>query len=343
MPLPALLIPLAIAGGSAVAQAAAKLRSHERLNALRTELEELESHHRDEVLPLYERQIGLCHRLDLPEPEFPSSLREREELPAPPPLWRRLLRRYKRTVADGSPHSRAGIIGRQGAGFAAGAVWKAWSATILNLVRPMGARLLTLFPAAAPAVGTGSSLLFGVSLRFALGIVSVAAIVVGPLLLAWAIIREVRKVRKARRELEAIRTRRSEELAAYAARTRQLQWQARTHAYAICRFEARGRYTGVPYSSRRRRSLRARCSRRTPRRSSPCGEGRPHALGSVTAVTGDCSHGPLAGSRSIRYRSSSLLTPYSSASATSLPHVASSTKTPCCRRRCVFRYSISPG
>ncbi len=256
MPLPALLLPLAIAGGSALAQAAAKLRSHERLNALRAELEELESRHRDEILPLYERQVGLCHRLDLPEPEFPSSLREREELPAPPPLWRRLLRRYKRTVADGSPHSRVSIIGRQGAGFAAGAVWKAWSATILNLVRPMGARLLTLFPGAAPAVGTGSSLLFGVSLRFALGIVSVAAIVVGPLLLAWAIIREVRKVRKARRELEAIRTRRSEELAAHAARTRQLQWQARTHAYTTCHARLRAR-RGSSYSWRKRRSMRA--------------------------------------------------------------------------------------
>ena len=256
MPLPALLIPLAIAGGSAVAQAAAKLKSHERLNALRTELEELESHHRDEIVPVYERQVALCHRLGLPEPEFPPSQQEREELPAPPPLWRRLLRRRTRTVAEGSPHSRVGIIGRQGAGFAAGAVWKAWSATILNLVRPIGARLLTLFPGAAPAVGTGSSLVFGISLRFALGIVSVAAIVVGPLLLAWAVVREVRKVRKARRELEAIRVQRHAELAGYAARTRQLQWQARTHAYANSRFRAQALH-GIPYSRRRRRGLLA--------------------------------------------------------------------------------------
>lgn len=253
MPLPALLIPLAIAGGSAVAQAAAKLKSHERLNMLRAELEDLESHHRDEILQQYERQMGLCRRLSLPEPEFPASLLESKTLSEPPSLWRRLLRRQKRTVADGSPHSRASIIGRQGAGFAAGAVWKAWSATILNLVRPMGARLLTLFPGAAPAIGTGSSLVFGVSLRFALGVVSIAAIVVGPLLLAWAIIREVRKVRKARRELETIRVQRDVELTSYTARTRLLQRQARMRAYTNCRVRTRTRKSSV-YTPRRRRT-----------------------------------------------------------------------------------------
>ncbi len=256
MPLPALLIPLAIAGGSAVAQAAAKLRSHERLNALRAELQELESHHREEILPLYEQQVGLCHRLGLPEPEYPASLQENATLLDPPPLWRRLLRRQKRTVADGSPHSRTSIIGRQGAGFAAGTVWKVWSATILNLVRPVGAKLLTLFPGAAPAVGTTSSLVFGISLRFALGIVSVAAFVVGPLLLAWAVVREVRKVRKARHELETIRARRHEELTAYTARTRLLQRNVRMRAYTSCRVRHRVRQSNG-YTSRRRRGKRA--------------------------------------------------------------------------------------
>lgn len=265
MPLPALLIPLAIAGGSAVAQAAAKLKSHERLNALRAELEDLESHHRDEILHQYEQQVHLCHRLRLAEPEYPASLQKSETLPGPPPLWRRLLRRQKRTVADGSPHSRAGIIGRQGAGFAAGTVWKVWSATILNLVRPVTAKLLTLFPGAAPAVGTGSSLVFGISLRFALGIVSVAAFVVAPLLLAWAIVREVRKVRKARHELETIRTQRHEELNTYKARTRLLQRNVRMRAYTSCRVRHRIRQASA-HTSRRRRgnSAAARPGRPAP-------------------------------------------------------------------------------
>ena len=268
MPLPALLLPLAIAGGSAVAQAAAKLKSHERLNALRAELEEFESHHRDEMIRQHERQVALCRRLHLPGPEFPPSRWESEEPPAPPPLWMRLLRRRRRTVADGSPHSRVGIIGRQGAGFAAGAVWKAWSATIMNLLRPMTAKLLALFPGAAPAVGTSSSLVFGVSLRLALGVVSIAAFVVGPLLLTWAVVREVRKVRKARRELEAVRTRRRAELAGYTARTRQLQWRARARACARARALVRTRHAS-PYTSWRRRGIHAAGLSRRPDPTAP--------------------------------------------------------------------------
>ena len=264
MPLPALLIPLAIAGGSAVAQAAAKLKSHERLNALRAELQELESRHREELLPLYEQQVGLCHRLGLPEPEYPASLLESEQPPPPPPLWRRVLRRRKRTVADGSPHSRVSIIGRQGAGFAAGTAWKVWSATILNIVRPMTARLLTLFPGAAPAVGTGSSLVFGISLRFALGIVSVAAFIVAPLLLGLAIMREVLKVRKARRELEAIRIRRHEELTAYTARTRLLQRNVRMRAYTNCRVKRRTLHANTSAARRPRHLVRRSCEDRNP-------------------------------------------------------------------------------
>ena len=194
--------------------------------------------------------------LGVPEPEYPASLQDNETLPEAPPLWRRVLRRRKRTVADGSPHSRTSIIGRQGAGFAAGTVWKVWSATVLNIVRPMGAKLLTLFPGAAPAVGTTSSLAFGISLRFALGIVSVAAFIVGPLLLAFAVIREVRKVRKARHELETIRRRRHKELATYRSRTRLLQRNVRMRAYTSCRVRHRVRHAGV-HASRRRRSSRA--------------------------------------------------------------------------------------
>lgn len=268
MPLPALLIPLAIAGGSAVAQAAAKLRSHERLNALRAELEELEARHREEVMPLYERQKELCHRLKLPGPELPYSLQEHEHVPESPPLWKRLLRRRKRTVADGSPHSRAYIIGRQGAGFAAGAVWKAWSSAVMNLLRPMTAKLLTLFPGAAPAVGTGSSLVFGISLRFALGVVSVAAILVGPLLLALAIVREVRKVRKARRELESIRQGWHGELADYTSRTRLLERQARMRVYTSCRVRRRVR-NAVSHTSRRPRAVRGAHTWRRPAPTAP--------------------------------------------------------------------------
>ena len=233
MPLPFFVIPLAVAGGSAAAQAIAKLKSHARLNALRAELEERESSHRDEMRQQYDRQVELCRELDLPEPELPSVLRElppSEDEEPQIPRWRRLLKRRERTVADGSPHSRALIIGRHGASFAAGTVWRVWSATILNLLRPLTARLLTLLPRLATILprfaafgGTGGSIAASTGLRFALGAFNIVGIIVGPLLAAWSITQEIRNVRKANRELDDTRLRRHDELARCAARTRQLE------------------------------------------------------------------------------------------------------------------------
>ena len=228
MPLPLLLIPLAVAGGSAAAQAVAKLRSHARLNALHAELEELESRHRDDMRQHYERQVELCSRLDLPEPEQPLVLRETQQAEAadePEPRWRRLLKRRERTLADGSPHSRAAIVGRHGASFAAGAVWRMWSTTILNVLRPLSARLLTILPRFAAFGGTGGSIAASTGLRFALGAFNIVGIIVGPALAAWSITQEIRNVRKAHRELDATRMQRQDELARYTARTRQLERQ----------------------------------------------------------------------------------------------------------------------
>ena len=235
MPLPFLVIPLAVAGGSAVVQAVAKLKSHARLNALRAELEEVESHHRDEMRQQYERQVALCRQLDIEEPELPTILREPEDADAveeDTPRWRRLLIRRERTLADGSPHSKLSIIGRHGGGFAAGAIWRVWSATILNVVRPLSTRLLTLLPKVATILprfaafgGTGGSIAASTGLRFALGAFNIVGIIVGPLLAGWAIFQEIRNVRRAKQELEETRLQRQEELYRYTARTRQLERQ----------------------------------------------------------------------------------------------------------------------
>ena len=232
MALPFLVIPLAVAGGSAIVQAVAKLKSHARLNALRAELEELESQHREDVRHQYERQIELCCQLDLPEPELPSVLREPRKVleeEQQEPLWRRLLKRRERTLADGSPHhSRAGIIGRHGASFAAGAIWRVWSAVILNWIRPITAflpRIATILPRFAALGGTGGSIAASTGLRFALGAFNIVGIIVGPLLAGWAIFQEVRNVRRARHELETTRIERQDQLYRYAARTRQLERQ----------------------------------------------------------------------------------------------------------------------
>ena len=232
MALPFLVIPLAVAGGSAIVQAIAKLKSHARLNQLRTELEELESRHRDEMRQHYERQIALSRELDLPEPAMPSVLQQPREVleeEQQEPLWRRLLKRRERTLADGSPHhSRAGIIGRHGASFAAGAIWRVWSAVILNWVRPIIAffpRLATILPRFAALGGTGGSIAASTGLRFALGAFNIIGIIVGPLLAGWAIFQEVRNVRRARHELEETKFERQRELYRYTARTRQLERQ----------------------------------------------------------------------------------------------------------------------
>ena len=228
MPLPLLLVPLAAAGGSALAQAIAKLRSHRRLNELRDELERLESQHRGEMRRHFDLQVDLCRQLGRQEPELPAVLHtmQQPDVTEPPvPRWRRLLKRRARTVADGSPHTRFGIIGRHGASFAASAVWRTSSTAIINVVRPVGMRLLTFAPRFASIGGTGGSIAASTGLRFALGAFTVVGIVVGPILAVWSIISEVKKVRKARRELEAKRMQRESELTEYAATTGQLQMQ----------------------------------------------------------------------------------------------------------------------
>ena len=231
MPLPLLLIPLAVAGGSALAQTVSKLRTHSQLNGLQGQLKQLESQHWEQMQKHYDRQTELCLMLGLPEPELPTALREPEPAEAtetPVPRWRRLLKPQKRTLADGSPHTRSGIIGRHAASFAAGTVWRTVSAPVMNVVRPVAARLLTFAPQFAATGAAGSSILASTTLRFALSAVSVVGLVLGPALAALSIFREVQKVRKARRELDATRIQLQEELAQYAAQTHQLEQQAAT-------------------------------------------------------------------------------------------------------------------
>ncbi len=233
MPLPLILVPLAVAGGSAVAQTVAKLKSHARLNELRDELDELESRHRQEVRQHFERQLALCQQLDLPEPELPDVLRvsgQSEAVEPPAPRWRRMLKRRTRTLADGSPHSRLGIIGRHAGSFAAGAVWRTFGAPIMNILRPVIVRILTFLPRLAAFGGTGGSIAASTGLRFALGAFTIVGIVLGPIFAAWAIVSEIRNVRKARRELDTTRAQRQAELTRYAARTRQLQAELETES-----------------------------------------------------------------------------------------------------------------
>ena len=228
MPLPILLVPLAVAGGSALVQLVAKLKSHARLNTLRDELEELESSHQAEMRQQYDRQLELCLHLGLPEPEPPPVLRQSDQPEADEPrtpLWRRVLKRRPRTLADGSPHSRLGIVGRHGGSFAASAVWRTMSGPVLNVLRPIAAKVLTFAPRIAAVGGTGGSIAASTGLRFALGAFTIVGIVLGPVFAAWSIVSEIKNVKKAQAELETTRIQQQAELTRYAARTRQLQSQ----------------------------------------------------------------------------------------------------------------------
>ena len=228
MPLPLLLIPLAVAGGSAVAQTVAKLRTHGRLSALRAELEELEAHYREELRQHYDRQAALYRELGWGELAPPAALDERRQPEAAAqgqPWWRRLLKRRRRGLLEGPAQSRTSIVGRHGAGFAAGTVWRTSSAAIMDVVGPVITRILTFAPRFAAVGSGGSSIVAATGLRFAVGVFTAFGIVLGPILAAVAIFREIRRVRKARWELETTRLQRQADLNRCAVRTRQLQWQ----------------------------------------------------------------------------------------------------------------------
>ena len=211
MPLPVLLLPIALAGGSAAIQAACKVRAHRKLTQLHQELEEARQQHVQEMQRQYDRQLELCDQLGLPEPDLPAAL-----LPQPEPeleqgRWSqmrskirdRLPLRKKRALLDQRPGgSSVTIVGRHGASFAASTVWKTSSAPIIRFVQPVAARTVTFMPRFA-SVGGGAtgSIAASTGLRFALSAVSIAGLVIGPALAAWTVWSEYRKVKKARVEL----------------------------------------------------------------------------------------------------------------------------------------------
>ena len=241
MPLPLLLIPLAIAGGSTLAQVAAKLRAHSRLNRLKEELEQVESRHLEEMAYHHGRQVELCLLLGLPEPGLPEVLQpppQQEDIPRPVPKWRRFLQHRRHTVAQGSPHTRFGIIGRHGSSFLAGTIWRTLSGPILNVVQPLAGRVLSFLPRFAAVGGTGGSLAASTGVRFAVGTVSAVGLVLGPALATVAIAKEVKTVNRARRELQATRVRLQRESARTAAQTRALERRAASASTPARQLEA---------------------------------------------------------------------------------------------------------
>ena len=229
MPIPLLVIPIALAGGCAAIQAASKIRAHRKLTRLHQELDEARQEHIDLVRRHYERQLELCADLGLPEPELPLALQPQPE-PEPANNLRSRIRsrlpfRKKATLLDQRPGgSSATIVGRHGASFAASTVWKTSSGPILRFVQPIGARAVAFVPKfAAAGGGATGSIAASTGLRFALSAFSIVGIVVGPALAAWTVYSEYRKVRKARAELADTLAQFDVELDEMAQRTAQLE------------------------------------------------------------------------------------------------------------------------
>ena len=241
MPLPLLLIPIAVTVGSAGVQAVGKLRSRKELNSLRAQLADAQARHRHLLTEYYLRQHFLCRQLGLEPPAKPESL-----LPPQPadegeentsqPRWRRVLRRKPQaTLTQGSTGSAKHIVGRHSASVATSVVWKTTSANILRivqpvgtrLIQPVGSRLVTIAPRFATvgggAASTGGSIAGSSAARIAIGSFTVVGIVIGPAIAAWTVTSEIRKIRKARRDLRNMLSQQDRELAGFRVRGRRLE------------------------------------------------------------------------------------------------------------------------
>lgn len=242
MPLPLLLVPIAVTVGSAAAQAVGKLRARKELNSLRAQLADAQARHRSLLTEYYLRHHFLCRQLGLEPPGRSESL-------APPEpayeaetvrksLWRKVVPlRPKTTLTQGSTGSAKQIVGRHSFSAVSGVIWKTSSANILRVVQPVGARviqpvatrLITIAPRFAGlgggAASTGGSLAASTAARTVIASVSVVGIVIGPAVAVWTITSEVRKIKQARRELARLLARQDMELASFRVRNRRLEAQ----------------------------------------------------------------------------------------------------------------------
>ena len=245
MPLPLLAIPIAVTVGSAAAQMAGKLKSRKELNDLRARLASARERHRHLLTEYYLRQHYLCRQLGLEPPEKPASL-----LPPEPveenveeirqPRWKKVIRRKeKTTLTQGSTGSARVIVGRHSFSAVSGVVWKTTSASIMRVVEPVGLRVIQpvgarivpyaprLLTLGGGASSTGGSVAASTAARATLAGISGVGLLLGPAIAAWTIASEIRKIKKARRDLTVLLANQDMELAGFRVRNRRLEaWHA---------------------------------------------------------------------------------------------------------------------
>ena len=237
-----------MAGICAVIQAVVKVRAHRQLTRLHRELDLARQGHIEAMQIQHERQRQLCADLGLPEPPLPEILQPQPEPDAAAKRRFRIPVRLpfgnKQPLLHQAPRgSSAFIVGRYGASFAASTVWKTSSGNILRLLSPVTSRFLSFAPRvagfaprfAAAGGGATGSIAASTGVRFALGAISIVGLVIGPVLTAWAVYRELRKVRAARVEHAETLSQFNADLEAMMRRTAELEAQAPAEARPAAR------------------------------------------------------------------------------------------------------------
>ena len=248
-----LVAAIVMAGICAVIQAVVKVRAHRQLTRLHRELDLARQGHIEAMQVQYERQCELSAQLGLVEPPLPEVLQPQ---PEPDPTTKRRFRipvglpfRQSGSILEQAPRgSSAFIVGRYGASFAASTVWKTSSGSILRLASPVTSRFLAFAPRvagfmprfAAAGGGVTGSIAASTGVRFALGAISIIGLVIGPALTAWAVYRELRKVRRARQEQADTLAQFSADLDAMNRRTADLEAETSTGSRPPARYLAAG-------------------------------------------------------------------------------------------------------
>ena len=242
MPLPLLLVPIAVTVGSAAVQAVGKLRARKELNSLRAQLADAQARHRRLLTEYFLRHHFLCRQLGLEPPDRPASLLPPESAETDgsvrKPLWRRVIPlKPKTTLTQGSTGSASQIVGRHSFSVFTSVVWRTSSTSIMRvaqplgtrLIQPVGSRLVTIAPRfvslGGGAASTGGSLAASTAARTVIASFTVIGIVIGPAVAVWTIASEVRKIKQARRELVRLLAQQDMELASYRVKNRRLEAQ----------------------------------------------------------------------------------------------------------------------
>ena len=230
MPLPALIIPISITAASAIAQLGGKLQARRKIQEAQRRLESRRQQHDAAIADLRRRQDAAKSRAISGNVGIPSALLRAEphtyEPPAAAPRrwhWRRLLP-FGQPVLGGKVHSRKRIIAPKALTTTASVIYKANPAIVARITQPVVSALPELSAVAgrasalggeAAALG-GKAALFGgrtaavaatgpgaIVGRVALIGFTVVGYIISPLLAGLSIYLDVRRVRKARRELAA--------------------------------------------------------------------------------------------------------------------------------------------